>query len=72
MMSLVLDGSASLTLKAKTGKVFVSISGVTDAGNGNAGEYTITGGTDAYAGETGSGNVLITYARHGKFSAIFS
>ncbi len=65
-------GSGSLTLTAKIGKVFVSISEVTLTGKGYAGEYTITGGTKAYAGETGSGNILITYPINGKFTARFS
>jgi hypothetical protein len=72
LISLLFADSGSLTLNAKTGKVFVSISGVTDAGNGYAGEYTITGGTNAYAGAIGSGNILITYPFRGKFNAIFS
>ena len=72
LMSLALANSASLTLAAKTGKIIVAISGVTDAGTGFAGEYTIAGGTKAYAGATGSGNILITFPIRGKFTAILS
>jgi hypothetical protein len=59
--------SETLTLKAKTGKVFVFMNGV-------KGEYTITGGTKAYAGATGSGNVQITELNTPtlKFTARFS
>jgi hypothetical protein len=74
--------SGSFTLTAKTGKVFVSMIGLTPVDNGfgpipqttiiAAGKYTITGGTGAYAGETGSGTVQITVPVRGKFTAIFS
>jgi len=71
-MSLIMGDGESITLTTKTGKIFVTISGLTDTGNGNDGEYTITGGTKAYAGETGSGHVHITYPRQGKFTESYS
>jgi hypothetical protein len=71
-LSLLTRTSESLTLTARTGKVFVSISGLTPDYSGTAGKYTITGGTKAYARETGSGNIQITVPLHGKFSAIYS
>jgi hypothetical protein len=74
--------SGSITLTAKTGKVFVSISGLTPVDNGfgpspqttiiAAGQFKITGGTSAYAGETGTGTIQITVPVRGKFTAIFS
>jgi hypothetical protein len=72
LLTPVASNTESLALTAKTGKVFVSISGLTPDYKGIAGEYTITGGTKAYAGETGSGNIQITAPRDGKFTVIFS
>jgi hypothetical protein len=72
LASLYLSGSESLTLTTKTGKVFVSVRGQTPAGYGAAGEYTITGGTKVYAGETGSGNIQMTFTGPGKYTVIFS
>jgi hypothetical protein len=34
--------------------------------------HTFTGNTNAYAGETDSGNILITYPINGKFTARFN
>ena len=72
LVSLFTSGSESLTLTTKTGKVFVSVRGQTPAGYGAAGEYTITGGTKVYAGETGSGNIQMTFTGPGKYTVIFS
>jgi hypothetical protein len=73
-------------LKAETGMVSFVISRPTDewpgrstirkffahAGNVITGEYTIGGGTGAYAGATGSGNMQITTLGHDKFTETLS
>jgi hypothetical protein len=73
-------------LKGETGMVSFVISRPTDkwpgrsttrkffehAGNVLTGEYTIGGGTGAYTGATGSGNMQITTLGHDKFTETFS
>jgi hypothetical protein len=75
LVSLFTSGSESLTLTTKTGKVFVSVSlspQTLVSNNGAAGEYTITGGTKAYAGEAGSGKVQITWPGPRNYTVTFS
>jgi hypothetical protein len=63
------------TIQAKQGRVFLSFD-LQRAGSGSIeGEYTITGGSGAYLGETGSGHVQITWAgsrSRGNVTEIFS
>lgn len=72
--SLFLAGTGSDTMSTKQGKLFVDLS-VRPLGSAFAGTYTIVGGTKAYAGETGSGNVLVTLvgtSTHGKYTSTYS
>ena len=70
----------SLTLTTKTGKTFVDAQNdlsltATHDGEVFVDTYTISGGTKAYQGETGSGTVLIRLTGSqwsGKFTAVFS
>jgi hypothetical protein len=63
--------TATLTLRAKNGKLFVSIGPSSDWGSETL-EYTITGGTKAYAGATGSGSFQSSLLGNGKFTVTFS
>jgi hypothetical protein len=66
---LGLSPSATLTLNARAGKVFVSIGAPLGS---DTLQYAITGGTKAYAGATGFGNFQFAVLGHGKFAARFS
>jgi len=54
-----IDGLGTVTMTAKQGKVFLDLK-LRPSGIGFGGTYTITGGTKAFAAETGSGHVQIT------------
>jgi len=64
-----------VTLTSKAGKVFLSdnleLSGI----GSFSGTYTITRGTKAFAGDTGSGKIQVTLsgsATHGKYNITYS
>jgi len=63
------------TFQTKQGKVFLRFDLQWAGTSSLEGEYTITGGTGAYAGETGSGHVQITWTgsnSRGKVTEIYS
>ena len=72
--TLLTGGITNLVVPGKIGKLFVSFN-LTPVGTSLSGTYTITGGTKALTGETGSGNVTVALSSvvspiH--FSATFS
>jgi hypothetical protein len=81
-----LPAFTAVHLKAETGEVTFTVSQATSkwpgrstirkffahAGNVMTGEYRIEGGTGAFAGATGSGDMQITTLGHDKFTEAFS
>jgi hypothetical protein len=57
--TLLTGGVSNLTIPGSLGKLFISVN-LTPAGTTLSGTYTITGGTKALAGETGTGNLNVT------------
>ena len=72
--TLLTGGASNLVIPGSIGKVFISLN-LTPNGTSSSGTYTITGGTKALAGETGTGNVTIALSSISSpvhFTATFS
>jgi len=67
-------GAGAVTLTSKTGKLFLT-DHLTLSGIGSfSGTFTITGGTKAFAGDTGSGKLQSAFsgsATHGKYTLTY-